>query len=81
MGTVIRLLRVLGFLLIAAGACVLLTWLIRPLRALWPWLMQLPAPIRIGLGAAAAGFVLLLATLIWERVQELEKNRGLRDDE
>ena len=32
-----RLLRITGFLLIAAGAIIVLTWFIKPLRALWPY--------------------------------------------
>jgi membrane protein implicated in regulation of membrane protease activity len=77
---VIRLLRITGFLLIVAGAVVLLTWLIEPLAAVWPWLVSLPWPIQLGLGAAAAGLLLILATLIWERLEERESDRGLRDD-
>ena len=41
----IRLLRILGFLMIVAGAVVLLTWLIKPLRMVWPWLMALSLPL------------------------------------
>ena len=46
----IRLVRITGFLLIAAGIVVWLTWAIEPLRAIWPWLRQLPLPIQIGFG-------------------------------
>jgi len=77
----IRLLRALGFVLMGAGALVLATWLIRPLRALWPWLRELPVPIQIGCGAAAAGMVLLVATLLWERFEERAADRRLRDEE
>ncbi|HUT24026.1 MAG TPA: hypothetical protein VM492_06780 [Sumerlaeia bacterium] len=76
----IRLIRIFGFLLIAAGGVVLLTWLVKPLRFLWPWLRALPWPIQLGLAAAAAGFLLLLASLIWERFEEREQDRSLRDD-
>lgn len=76
----IRLLRILGFLMIVAGAIVLITWLIKPLRMVWPWLMALPLPIKIGIGVAATGFLLLLSTLIWERWSEREHDRSLLDD-
>ena len=76
----IRLLRILGFLMIVVGAIVLLTWLIKPLRTVWPWLMALPLPIKIGIGVAAAGFLLLLGTLIWERFAEREHDRSLLDE-
>jgi membrane protein implicated in regulation of membrane protease activity len=77
---VIRLTRIVGFLLIAAGAVVLLTWLIKPLRFVWPWLRALPWPIQLGLGVAAAGFLLILGSLVWERLEEREQDRSLRDD-
>lgn len=76
----IRLIRILGFLLMAAGAVVLLTWMIRPLRALWPWFRALPWPIQLGLGIAAAGLVLLVGTLVWERLEERETDRSLREE-
>lgn len=76
----IRLIRILGFLLIGAGAVVLLSWFITPLRALWPWLRALPLPIQIGFGVAATGLLLLLGSLIWERLEEREKDRDLLDE-
>lgn len=75
-----RLVRLTGILLIAAGAVVVLTWIIKPLRAVWPWLQQLPLPIQIGLGAAGIGFVLLLASMLWERFEEREQDQCLKDD-
>jgi hypothetical protein len=77
---VIRLVRILGVLLIGAGAVVLLTWLIEPLRYLWPWLRSLPLALQVGLAAAAAGFILLLGSLIWERLEELQGDKELRKD-
>jgi hypothetical protein len=77
---VIRLVRILGVLLIGAGAAVLLTWLIEPLRYLWPWLRSLPLALQVGLAAAAAGFILLLGSLIWERLEELQGDKELRKD-
>jgi uncharacterized membrane protein len=78
---VIRLTRIVGFLLIVAGALVILTWLVEPLRELWPRLRQLPWPIQLGLALAAIGFLILLGSLIWERIEERENDRSLREDE
>jgi len=75
-----RLLRITGFLLIGAGALVLLVWAIRPLRAIWPRLVALPPAIQIGIGVAALGLVVLMASLIAERIGEREADRALRED-
>ncbi|MDE2762584.1 MAG: hypothetical protein OXQ94_08110 [Gemmatimonadota bacterium] len=75
-----RLLRITGFLLIGAGALVILVWAIRPLRAIWPWLIALPPAIQIGIGVAALGLVVLMASLIAERIGEREADRALRED-
>ena len=77
----IRLIRVVGFLLIAAGVVVVVTWLIEPLRAVWPWLRQLPWQLRFGFGVAVAGLAVLLASMIWERLEARERDRSLRKEE
>ena len=76
----IQFIRVLGFFFIAAGVVVLFTWVVKPLRAVWPWLLALPLPIRIGLIAAAAGFLLILASVIMERIADRDKDRDLLKD-
>ena len=76
----IRRTRVFGIALMTAGAILALTWLIEPLRFLWPWFRALPAIIRIGLGAAAAGLGLLLGSLIWERLDSRDHDRSLLID-
>ncbi len=75
-----RLLRITGFLLIGAGAVVLLTWAIRPLRAVWPWLIGLPLAIQIGMGVAALGLVVVMGSLIAERIEDREADRRLLED-
>ena len=75
-----RLLRITGLLLIGSGVLVLLVWAIRPLRFIWPWVMELPLAIQIGIGAAALGLIVLMASLIAERIGEREADRKLRDD-
>ena len=76
----IRLVRIVGYLTIAAGAIVLLVWLIEPLRFVWPFLRALPWPVQFGLGAAAVGVLLILGSMIWERVERREEDRRLLDD-
>lgn len=76
----IRLVRITGFLMVAAGALVILTWLIEPLRQIWPFLRSLPWPIQLGLAMAAIGLVVVMGTLIWERLEERESDRSLADD-
>ena len=75
-----RLLRITGFLLIGGGALVLLVWAIRPLRVVWQVLLELPLAIQIGMGAAALGLVVLMGSLIAERIGEREADRKLLED-
>jgi hypothetical protein len=53
--------------------------MIRPLRAVWPFLLELPWPIRLGLGTLLLGFLLVMASLIAERIEERGADRALRD--
>ena len=76
-----RLVRITGFLLIAAGAVVALTWFIEPLREIWPWLRQLPLPIQIGFALAGAGLILLVGSLLWERWEDREHDKSLLEDD
>ncbi len=76
----IRVIRIAGFLLISAGVVVLLTWVIEPLRALWPWLLQLPLPVKIGIVAVVLGLIVLFASLIAERWEDRERDRSLLDE-
>jgi hypothetical protein len=77
----IRLLRIFGFLLIAAGALVLLSYVFLPLRALWLAYLQLPWAVQAGIGVALFGGLLLVGSVIWERLEDLDKDRSLRDEE
>ncbi|MCG8468537.1 MAG: hypothetical protein MJB57_10075 [Gemmatimonadetes bacterium] len=75
-----RSLRVFGFALMVIGASLVLIWLIEPLRAVWPWLSTLPLPVRIGVIIAAVGLVVLLVSLIYERIRERGADKDLLDD-
>ena len=75
-----RLVRLTGFLLIVAGVIVTLTWFIEPLREVWPWLLELPLPIRVGVILAAVGLLLLSGSLLWERWEERDQDSLLRED-
>ncbi len=76
-----RLLRVTGFLLIGTGALVLLVWAIRPLRFIWPALLALPPAIQIGIAVAGLGMVVLMGSLIAERIGDREADRKLAASE
>lgn len=77
----IQFTRVLGYLLGAVGVLALLFWMIRPLRAIWPYLLGLPWPIRLGLSALLLGFLLVMASLIAERIEERDRDRILREEQ
>ena len=76
----IRLIRIVGFLLISAGAVILLAWTIEPLRFIWPWLRALPWPIQLGFVISTLGLLVLMGSLIWERMEERGGDRELRDE-
>ncbi len=63
-----RVLRITGFLMIIAGGLLAASWFIDPLRRMWPLLLTLPLPIRIGLVVAAIGLLVVLATVIHDRL-------------
>ncbi|QKK01956.1 MAG: hypothetical protein HND55_04350 [Pseudomonadota bacterium] len=60
----ISLLRWVGTLLIVAGLLLAGSWFIEPLRNLWPLILDLPLPIRIGLVIAGLGLLVVMATII-----------------
>ena len=63
-----EILRVIGILMMLVGALIAGTWFIEPLRQLWPLLFDLPLPIRIGLGVAATGLLVVFGTVLHERI-------------
>lgn len=75
-----NLVRTVGFGLMILGGVLIIVWAIEPFRAIWPWLLQLPLPIRIGVILAAIGLAVLLASLISERIREREADKALLDD-
>jgi uncharacterized membrane protein len=76
----IRLLRIVGFLLIAAGLLLAASWFIEPLRQVWPLLLDLPLPIRIGLVVAGIGVLVVFATVVHDSLtadqRSLDENLG-----
>ncbi|MDX1568842.1 MAG: hypothetical protein R3200_00030 [Xanthomonadales bacterium] len=77
----IRLLRIIGFLFIGLGALILLSWAFEPARQLWPLVLALPLPVKLGLVIAVIGFMVLMGSLIWERTESSRTEGNLLDDE
>jgi len=77
-----RVLRIAGFLMILAGGLLAASWFIEPLRELWPMLLELPLPIRIGLAVAGLGLLIVFATVVHERLTADERtlDERLGDD-
>lgn len=80
-----RIVQILGFLLMAIGGLVILTWLIKPLRELWPIVFDVfrswPMAVQVGLIIAAVGFLILISSLIWERIEDRKKEGDLLDND
>ncbi|MDT8408379.1 MAG: hypothetical protein RQ741_02150 [Wenzhouxiangellaceae bacterium] len=64
----ISLLRIVGILMIIIGLLLMASWFVEPLRQLWPWLLALPWPIRIGLVISGFGLLVMIGTVIYERL-------------
>lgn len=77
----IRAIRYTGFALIVMGVVVLISWAFEPLRNLWPVLLSLPLPVRLGAGIAVLGLAILFGSLIAERFGERKTDSALRDDD
>ena len=78
--TKFKLARLFGFLFLWIGALLLLSWFIKPLRAIGPLFLQLPLLLQIGLVIVAIGFILLLGTVIWERIESRKADKELKDE-
>ena len=80
-----RMVRILGGLLMALGVVVVLAWLIKPVRKVLPHIYDgfrsLPGAIQFGLVVAAIGFLLLISSLIWERLEDRKREGRLLDDD
>lgn len=75
-----QLLRNLGFGLMVGGVVMVLIWAIKPLRMIWPWLLQLPLILRIGVVAGTLGLAVIVGSLISERIRDRESEAYLKDD-
>jgi pilus assembly protein TadC len=75
-------LRIAGFLMIVAGALLAGSWFIEPLRELWPLLLELPLPVRIGLAVSGVGLLVLFASVLHDRLRADRRslNEDLGDD-
>ncbi|MFU8832208.1 MAG: hypothetical protein ACNA7J_08645 [Wenzhouxiangella sp.] len=62
------ILRIAGMIMIVAGGLLAASWFIEPLRELWPMLLALPLPIKVGLAVSAIGVIVVFATLIYDRL-------------
>jgi hypothetical protein len=65
----IEVLRISGLIMMVAGLLLAGSWFIEPLRELWPLLLDLPLPIRIGLIVAGVGLAVVMATVIHDRIR------------
>ncbi len=78
-----KALLILGYALVALGVVVLGLYLARHIPFLdifWTFIVAIPWPLRLALGAAALGVFLIFSALIVERIQNREADRKLRDD-
>lgn len=60
--------RITGTLMIVLGAVLAASWFVQPLRELWPVLLALPLPIKIGLAVSFIGLLVVFATVVYDRL-------------
>ena len=81
----IRTVRIIGAMLMVIGVVVILTWLIKPLREVWPFMIDgfrsMPGAVQFGLVLAAVGFLILFSSLIVERLEDRKKEGSLLDED
>ncbi len=72
--------RHVGYALIATGLLIVLSYLITPFRAIWPYFRSLPGPVQFAIAALFFGFLLIMTSLFAERTRERDYDRSLHDD-
>ena len=72
--------RLIAIVCIIIAVGILVTYVIPPLRAVWPWLMALPMGIRVAVILITLGAVTLFATTIAERIEQKRSEGDLSDD-
>ncbi len=75
-----RPLRIFAYTLLATAVVIFVSYLIPPFRAIWPFFRSLPDALQLGVGAAFFGFILLIVSLLIERLEDRDYDESLRDD-
>ena len=73
-----RQLRTLGGAICVLGLLALLAYAVPPLRAVWPWFIALPGLVQLGVGALVLGALLVVVSLVIERFEDIDHDRGLQ---
>lgn len=72
--------RILAYALLGTAAVIFVSYVIPPLRAIWPFFETLPGAMQIGIGAGFFGLAFLIVSLVVERIEEGDYTKSLRDD-
>ncbi|NNE35859.1 MAG: hypothetical protein HKN13_11505 [Rhodothermales bacterium] len=60
------------------GVILVVTYTISPLRFLWMWFRLLPEPLQVGFAVAGLGLVILITTMLFERVANRDYDNELK---
>jgi len=71
--------RVIGVLMIALGVLIPVAYVIKPLRLLFDFFMSLAGPLQVAFSLAAVGLILLISSLISERISDRNAEGSLKD--
>lgn len=75
----VRAIRIAGVAFMACGVLLVITYTISPLRFLWRWFQWMDLPLQIGIAVAGIGLVILLTTMLFERLALRSYDKELKE--
>jgi ABC-type sulfate transport system permease component len=75
----VRAIRIAGVAFMVCGVFLVITYTISPLRFLWRWFQWMDLPLQIGTAVAGIGLVILLTTMLFERLALRSYDKELKE--
>lgn len=75
----VRAIRIVAVAFMIIGLLLVVTYTIEPLRFVWAWFRRMAVPLQIGFGVAGIGLVILLTTMLFERIALRSYDKELKE--